>query len=561
MNSFEVSIKVAEGKLAPKFDKSTPEEIKKVAQTCLSRDQKERPTFKQLIRQLQAIQQDWVKNGVPDHLAAVMQVSRKGSVLLSSSLYASQTVVNKSKDKEAPGTENQYNQKKWWLNHEDVEVIESLAYGSYFKVRKCKYTPNSKPNVKKQPSQFPNAVAQAGSIFFTRPARRLSLTAADTSSGTTSVSRYVLPEGDNSTKSAKGALTSPKRGADQRRRSSLSFRFKKGAPQLTPFASALDEAVKERIVIVKSFNIGKRTNLIQKFVDEMDVRIEMGHPNVTSIVGGWIRAESLFIMTPAAPYGTLRDIILTTSKRPQLRIHELLQVLNALQFLHSRKKEIVHKDLRSSKILCYDGPMASLTDFPKKQGLAGPSKKGNDDEVNKSQPGTPVSGDSGPDEDDDDNNNDDDDDDDDESAGGYKTKRPRKSFDIKLTGFMFDFLPKALSHEEQKLGEPAYSPPEVVLGETYLPASDIYSFGMVMWEVISGKEPFSNMSFEEIGRAVCMTGQRPELPPYDPNFNCDQENYDAFCEIIRNCWEADFTKRPTIPQLTERLSAIKTTIY
>lgn len=40
--------------------------------------------------------------------------------------------------------------------------------------------------------------------------------------------------------------------------------------------------------------------------------------------------------------------------------------------------------------------------------------------------------------------------------------------------------------------------PEIMRGEVYTEAADVYSYGVVLWELVSGKVPFANWSKEEI---------------------------------------------------------------
>ncbi|RGB40858.1 kinase-like domain-containing protein, partial [Rhizophagus diaphanus] len=41
-------------------------------------------------------------------------------------------------------------------------------------------------------------------------------------------------------------------------------------------------------------------------------------------------------------------------------------------------------------------------------------------------------------------------------------------------------------------GNLPYIAPEVIIGKEYTFASDIYSFGILMWEISSGQTPFNN---------------------------------------------------------------------
>jgi serine/threonine-protein kinase TNNI3K len=38
-----------------------------------------------------------------------------------------------------------------------------------------------------------------------------------------------------------------------------------------------------------------------------------------------------------------------------------------------------------------------------------------------------------------------------------------------------------------------WAAPEVIAGEPYTQAADIYSFALVLWEILSGKQPFSHI--------------------------------------------------------------------
>ncbi|KAG9287961.1 hypothetical protein G9A89_017556 [Geosiphon pyriformis] len=52
--------------------------------------------------------------------------------------------------------------------------------------------------------------------------------------------------------------------------------------------------------------------------------------------------------------------------------------------------------------------------------------------------------------------------------------------------------------EKKIYGVIPYIPPEVLRGENFTTAGDIYSYGMLLWELATGKPPFHNFSHDHI---------------------------------------------------------------
>src|ERR1044072_7052193 len=64
------------------------------------------------------------------------------------------------------------------------------------------------------------------------------------------------------------------------------------------------------------------------------------------------------------------------------------------------------------------------------------------------------------------------------------------------------------SNEKECFGIVSYMAPEILQGKEYTTASDIYSFGMIMWELMTGKKPFWDQSDDDLIINIC-DGLRP----------------------------------------------------
>lgn len=79
-----------------------------------------------------------------------------------------------------------------------------------------------------------------------------------------------------------------------------------------------------------------------------------------------------------------------------------------------------------------------------------------------------------------------------------------------------------------------YMAPEVIRHECYNYAADIYSFGLLMWEIITREKPFEPKSQIEAAGSVALEGKRPPFPNGIPL---------TIKTLIQQCWASTPTER------------------
>ncbi len=108
---------------------------------------------------------------------------------------------------------------------------------------------------------------------------------------------------------------------------------------------------------------------------------------------------------------------------------------------------------------------------------------------------------------------------------------------VRLTDFGLAGLAAEIGGAEARAGTPAYMSPEQFAGGEVTPKSDLYSLGLVLYEIFTGKRPFDASSSEALAR------QRDKSAPTHPSEIV--KDIDPLVErVILRCLEKDPAKRP-----------------
>ncbi|KAH3757163.1 serine/threonine-protein kinase STY8 [Pelomyxa schiedti] len=96
-------------------------------------------------------------------------------------------------------------------------------------------------------------------------------------------------------------------------------------------------------------------------------------------------------------------------------------------------------------------------------------------------------------------------------------------------------------------GTPTYMAPEVVTGTDYDLKADVYSFGVMLYQMVTGQTPFQEVTNHfEVTRKL-LNGERPEIVA--PPGVCGKA-----IELIPKCWAPDPATRPTFEVILHQLT-------
>lgn len=101
-----------------------------------------------------------------------------------------------------------------------------------------------------------------------------------------------------------------------------------------------------------------------------------------------------------------------------------------------------------------------------------------------------------------------------------------------------------------RVGTPQYMAPEL-LSPDHLPHNekvDVYSFSIMLVEILSNEQPFLGKDPIQVAMAVLMQGLRPEIPKGTP---------EPLVHMIQDCWAADPKTRPNFEEVLARIRRFK----
>ena len=256
----------------------------------------------------------------------------------------------------------------------------------------------------------------------------------------------------------------------------------------------LNVAVKK--IKVKDIN----DNFYKEYQNEISALTLVRHPNIIDFLGTMNEENNLYIITKYCQGGTLYDLLYKKKNIEiplNLKLKILIEISKAMNFLHNNEPKIIHRDLKTLNIL--------LTS-----------------EISETNSNEHIS--------------------------------------IKICDFG---LSQIISKDSKTpglkgIGSVQWMAPETLQMNTLDNINekvDVYSFGIIIWEIWAWTQPYKDMDVSQVINYVCNEDGRPDLDLIKKEEM--PEGLLGLFELMEKCWNKDPNSRPDFSEILETLNGLK----
>jgi Protein tyrosine and serine/threonine kinase len=284
-------------------------------------------------------------------------------------------------------------------------------------------------------------------------------------------------------------------------------------------------AVKE-FVFAQAAVAGKsamQREIIEEIIGEAGMMAILRHPNVLQLFGCSLTAQAIWIVSELCSLGSLRQVLDDQEKilPLDLRLSLALQVAEGMTYLHNQDPPIIHRDLKSHNIFIHEtfterdnGSFRSITKSmdSKVEGHPhlGLSIRFSLDDDHKMETESTIIA----------------------KIGDWGSARATLSGSRTMT---------------HGVGTACWLAPEVIKHARSSKFSDVYSFGIVLWELATREEVYQGLETTQIIAKVANESLRPPIPHDCP-----------WKEIMVRCWEENPMDRLEFDEIVDMFNIVMT---
>eukprot|EP01138_Halocafeteria_seosinensis_P009622 gb/GECG01009832.1/.p1 GENE.gb/GECG01009832.1/~~gb/GECG01009832.1/.p1 ORF type:complete len:774 (+),score=94.80 gb/GECG01009832.1/:1-2322(+) len=121
-------------------------------------------------------------------------------------------------------------------------------------------------------------------------------------------------------------------------------------------------------------------------------------------------------------------------------------------------------------------------------------------------------------------------------------------YTVKIADFGLSRQMRPMGQMETYCGTPATMAPEIVRQEAYDEKADVFSFAIILWEILTREDPYPDRSGLGLAYAVANEGLRPPIPAYCPL---------EYAQLMSRAWRHDPNNRPSFSEVVDVLQLMQ----
>uniref|UniRef100_A0A0D9W9B0 non-specific serine/threonine protein kinase n=1 Tax=Leersia perrieri TaxID=77586 RepID=A0A0D9W9B0_9ORYZ len=123
-----------------------------------------------------------------------------------------------------------------------------------------------------------------------------------------------------------------------------------------------------------------------------------------------------------------------------------------------------------------------------------------------------------------------------------------KNWSVKVGDFgLSRFKANTFISSKSVAGTPEWMAPEFLRGEPSNEKCDVYSFGVILWELLTMQQPWSGLSPAQVVGAVAFQNRRLPIP---------QDTVPELAALVESCWDDDPRQRPSFSSIVDTLKKL-----
>ncbi|XP_062519256.1 dual specificity protein kinase shkA-like [Corticium candelabrum] len=261
------------------------------------------------------------------------------------------------------------------------------------------------------------------------------------------------------------------------------------------------------VAVKKMMAVGFRKS-IEDFETEIKFMRTVRHKNIVLFIGAGKSqpGDVPFLVMEYMERGSLRNVLydLSIDIDYERKLSFAMDSARGMHFLHTLEPPRIHRDLKSDNLLVSKDWIVKVADFGLGRDVTG-NVRSNDGQQNRCR---------------------------------YRSD-PQT----------IPLLPQRDGLSFSGVGTARWQAPELILREPYDTAVDVYSFGIVLWEIWTRQLPFGQYRYHYQVSDAVIDKERPVIPR-----DCPQ----PFAIIMKNCWSPRPSDRLSFGQVISQLESLQT---